>query len=153
LLSAKLGITQQRFFLNTFKKNLKTFAECRVSEHSAKNFHKKKKMKTLCRVLTNTGYSAVTAPFLCRVLSERSAKPLPSARQMALGKGGFADDFFSKCSLPSVTLDEAFAKCIRGFAGKVLVSGSEWSGVRRTAQHTYTSSRHVSVMEGISCRD
>jgi hypothetical protein len=69
-----------------FQTKLKTFAECRVSGHSTKNFHKKRKMKTLCQVAARlalgkavvAGSSAVMAPFLCRVLSERSAKPLPT---------------------------------------------------------------------------
>jgi hypothetical protein len=45
-----------------------------------------------------------------------SAKPLPSARQKALGKDVFADEIFAECPLPSVTLDKAFAECNRGFA-------------------------------------
>jgi hypothetical protein len=36
---------------------------------------------------------------------------LPSARQKALGKEGFADALFVKPSLPSVTLGKAFAEC------------------------------------------
>jgi hypothetical protein len=36
---------------------------------------------------------------------------LPSAREKALGKEGFADVLFAEPSLPSVTLGKAFAEC------------------------------------------
>jgi hypothetical protein len=36
---------------------------------------------------------------------------LPSAREKALGKEGFADALFAEPSLPSVTLGKAFAEC------------------------------------------
>jgi hypothetical protein len=41
---------------------------------------------------------------------------LPSAREKALGKEGFADALFTEPSLPSVTLGKAFAECFEGFA-------------------------------------
>jgi hypothetical protein len=47
------------------------------------------------------------------IFSENS---LPSVRQKALGKDGFADDFFTKWLLPSVTLGKGFAECNWGFA-------------------------------------
>jgi hypothetical protein len=34
----------------------------------------------------------------------------------ALGKEPFADEIFAECSLPSVTLDKAFAECKIAFA-------------------------------------
>jgi hypothetical protein len=49
---------------------------------------------------------AVTAVFLCRVLS--GTRQLPSAREKVLGKEGFADALFAEPSLPSV---KAFAEC------------------------------------------
>jgi hypothetical protein len=54
---------------------------------------------------------AVTATFLCRVLSGTRQRVLPSARQKALGKEGFADALFAEPSLPSVTLGKGFAEC------------------------------------------
>jgi hypothetical protein len=45
---------------------------------------------------------AVTATFLCRVLSSTRQRVVPSARQKALGKEGFADALFAEPSLPSV---------------------------------------------------
>jgi hypothetical protein len=54
---------------------------------------------------------AVTAAFLCRVLSGTRQRGLPSAREKALGKEGFADALFAELSLPSVTLGKAFAEC------------------------------------------
>jgi hypothetical protein len=72
------------------------FAECR-KRHSAK--------------LPSPSPGAVTATFLCRVLSGTRQRVLSSARQKALGKGGFADALFAEPSLPSVTLDKAFAEC------------------------------------------
>jgi hypothetical protein len=41
---------------------------------------------------------------------------LPSAREKALGKEGFADAMCAKPSLPSATLGKAFAECFYGFA-------------------------------------
>jgi hypothetical protein len=41
---------------------------------------------------------------------------LPSVRKKALGKEPFADEIFAECSLPSVTLDKAFAECKIAFA-------------------------------------
>jgi hypothetical protein len=54
---------------------------------------------------------AVTATFLCRVLSGTRQRGLPSAREKALGKEAFADALFAESSLPSVTLGKAFTEC------------------------------------------
>jgi hypothetical protein len=54
---------------------------------------------------------AVTAAFLCRVLSGTRQRVLPSAWEKALGKEGFVDALFAEPSLPSVTLGKAFAEC------------------------------------------
>ena len=54
--------------------------------------------------------------FFCRVLTWHSAKALPSAQYVALGKETFADGFFVDCSLPNAALGKAFAECNRGFA-------------------------------------
>jgi hypothetical protein len=56
-------------------------------------------------------HGAVTAAFLCRVLPGTWQRGLPSAREKALGKEGFADALFAEPSLPSVTLGKAFAEC------------------------------------------
>jgi hypothetical protein len=45
---------------------------------------------------------AVTAAFLCRVLFGTRQRVLPSAREKALDKEGFADALFAEPSLPSV---------------------------------------------------
>jgi hypothetical protein len=45
------------------------------------------------------------------VLSGTRQRGLPSAREKALGKEAFADAVFAEPSLPSVTLDKAFAEC------------------------------------------
>jgi hypothetical protein len=45
------------------------------------------------------------------VLSGTRQRVLPSARQKALGKEGFADALFAESSLPSVTLGKGFAEC------------------------------------------
>jgi len=45
-----------------------------------------------------------------------SAKALPSARYIALGKEPFADKSYAGGSLPSVTLGKLFAECKLGFA-------------------------------------
>jgi hypothetical protein len=45
-----------------------------------------------------------------------SAKSLPSARQIVLGKEAVADIQFAERSLPSVTLDKVFAECKIVFA-------------------------------------
>jgi hypothetical protein len=45
------------------------------------------------------------------VLSGTRQRVLSSARQKALGKGGFADVLFAEPYLPSVTLGKAFAEC------------------------------------------
>jgi hypothetical protein len=54
---------------------------------------------------------AVTAAFLCQVLSGTRQRGLPSAREKALGKEGFTDALFAEPYLPSVTLGKAFAEC------------------------------------------
>jgi hypothetical protein len=72
------------------------FAECHQG-HSAK--------------LPSPSSGAVTAAFLCRVLSGTRQRSLPSAREKALSKEGFADALFAEPSLPSVTLGKAFAEC------------------------------------------
>jgi hypothetical protein len=59
---------------------------------------------------------AVTTTFLCRVLPDNRQTSLPSAREKVLGKEAFADVLFAEPSLPSATLDKAFAKCFWGFA-------------------------------------
>ena len=81
-------------------KNLKTknFAECRPVGTRQSRRH---------RFLDH---------FLCRGLARHSAKALPSARQMALGKGCFFGHFFPECPLSSAALGKAFAECIWGFA-------------------------------------
>jgi hypothetical protein len=56
---------------------------------------------------------AITAAFLCRVLSGTRQSSLSSAREKALGKEGFVDALFAKPSLPSVTLGKAFAECFK----------------------------------------
>jgi hypothetical protein len=113
------------------------FAECRT-EHSAKNLTWGPSLagslpsaarKTLGKANffaeCHKGHSAkppspspgaVTAAFLCRVLSGTRQRSLPSAREKALGKEGFADALFAEPSLPSVTLGKAFAECFQGFA-------------------------------------
>jgi hypothetical protein len=54
---------------------------------------------------------AVTAAFLCRVLSGTRQTTLPSALEKVLGKDGFADALYAEPSLPSATLGKAFAEC------------------------------------------
>jgi hypothetical protein len=54
---------------------------------------------------------AVTATFLCRVLSGTRQTTLPSAREKVLDKDGFADALCVEPSLPSATLGKAFAEC------------------------------------------
>jgi hypothetical protein len=72
------------------------FAECHQG-HSAKS--------------PSPSPSAVTAAFLCRVLSGTRQTSLSSAREKALGKEGFVDAMFAESYLPSVTLGKAFAEC------------------------------------------
>jgi hypothetical protein len=113
------------------------FAECRT-EHSAKNLtwgpslagslpsvpRGTRQRWVFCQVLPgrhsakppSPSRGAVTAAFLCRVLSGTQQRSLPSAREKALGKEGFADALFAEPSLPSVTLGKAFAECFQGFA-------------------------------------
>jgi hypothetical protein len=45
------------------------------------------------------------------VLAGTRQRGVPSAREKTLGKKGFADALFAEPSLPSVTLDKAFAEC------------------------------------------
>jgi hypothetical protein len=71
------------------------FAECHHG-HSAK--------------LPSPSPGAVTAAFLCRVLSGTRQRSLPSSREKALSKEGFADALFAEPSLPSVTLGKVFAE-------------------------------------------
>jgi hypothetical protein len=66
------------------------FAECR-RRHSAKD--------------PSPSLGAVTVTFLCRV-----------PRQKVLGKEAVVDVQFAERSLPSVTLDKAFAECKIAFA-------------------------------------
>jgi hypothetical protein len=73
-----------------------SFAECRLG-HSAKT--------------PSPSPVAVTAAFLCQVLSGTRQTTLPSARERVLGKDGFADALYAEPSLPSVTLDKEFAEC------------------------------------------
>jgi hypothetical protein len=73
-----------------------SFVECRLG-HSAKT--------------PSPSPVTVTATFLCRVLSSTRQTTLPSAREKVLGKDGFADALCAEPSLPSATLDKAFAEC------------------------------------------
>jgi hypothetical protein len=73
-----------------------SFAECHPG-HSAKTL--------------SPSPDAVTAAFLCRVLSGTRQTFLSSAREKVFGKEGFADALCVEPSLPSVTLDKAFAEC------------------------------------------
>jgi hypothetical protein len=73
-----------------------SFAECRLG-HSVKT--------------PSPSPVAVTAAFLCRVLSYTRQTTLPSAREKVLGKDDFADTLYVKPSLPSETLGKAFAEC------------------------------------------
>jgi hypothetical protein len=52
----------------------------------------------------------ITAAFLCRVPPGTRQTSLPSAREKVLGKEGFADALCAEPSLPSATLDKAFAE-------------------------------------------
>jgi hypothetical protein len=73
-----------------------SFAECHPG-HSAKTL--------------SPSPGAVTAAFLCRVLSGTRQTSLPSAREKVLGKEGFADALCAEPSLPSATLGKVFAEC------------------------------------------
>jgi hypothetical protein len=75
-----------------------SFVECRLG-HSAKT--------------PSTSPIAVTAAFLCRVLSGTRQTTLPSAREKVLGKDGFTDALYVEPSLPSATLGKEFAECFR----------------------------------------
>jgi hypothetical protein len=48
---------------------------------------------------------AVTAAFLCRVLSGTRQTTLPSAREKVLDKDGFVDALYAEPSLPSATAE------------------------------------------------
>jgi len=50
------------------------------------------------------------------VNARHSAKPLPSVRDLALGKAGFTVKRFDGASLPSVALGKGFAECMGAFA-------------------------------------
>jgi hypothetical protein len=73
-----------------------SFAECQPG-HSAKTL--------------SPSLGAVTAAFLCRVLSGTRQSSLPSAREKVLGKEGFADALCVEPFLPSATLGKAFPEC------------------------------------------
>jgi hypothetical protein len=73
-----------------------SFAECHLG-HSAKT--------------PSPSPGAVTAAFLCRVLSGTQQTTLSSAREKVLGKEGFADALCAETSLPSATLGKDFAEC------------------------------------------
>jgi hypothetical protein len=82
-----------------------SFAECHL-RHSAKT--------------SSPSPGAITAAFLCRVLSGTRQTTLPSAREKVLGKEGFADACVSSplCrvrhsakTLSSATLGKDFAEC------------------------------------------
>jgi hypothetical protein len=92
--SAKMDFLPSAAWKTLGKANF--FAECHKG-HSAKP--------------PSPSLGAVTAAFLCRVLSGTRQRALPSAREKALGKEGFADALFAEPSLPSVTLGKAFAEC------------------------------------------
>jgi hypothetical protein len=132
------------------------FAEC-PTRHSAKmDFLPSAARKTLGKANffaeCHKGHSAkppspspgaVTAAFLCRVLSGTRQRSLPSAREKALGKEGFADALFAEPSLPSVILGKAFAECFQGFAecfrhsAKRLIPVVRWFSCRFTILRTY----------------
>ena len=105
-----------------WKKNKNFF--CRVPAMSplGEDFFFKKKGK-LCRVPATSplGKGAVrwafplTVTFQCRVLTWHSAKALPSAWYIALGKEPFVDKSYAGGSLQSVTLGKLFAECKLGF--------------------------------------
>jgi hypothetical protein len=96
---------------------LKKIKKFSARRHSAKNLKKLKKI--LCRVPAQlalgkavvSAFCFVMATFLCRVLSWRSAKPLPRARQKALGKEAFADKNFVMRSLSSAALGKVGVSC------------------------------------------
>ena len=98
---------------------------CRVPDAGTRQsiFLKKIKNTFLCRVSTHGTRQrgrhhdlAVTAAFLCRVLSWHSGNPLPSARHAALSKEAFAVRRYADSSLPSAALGKGFAKCKAFFA-------------------------------------
>ena len=83
------------------------FAECRSCGTRQRVFFKKK--------LDSVGRRP-TASNICRVPARHSAKPLPSARNLALGKAAFTGRGFDGGSLPSVALGKGFAVCKAAFA-------------------------------------
>jgi hypothetical protein len=87
-----------------------SFAECRLG-HSAKT--------------PSPSPVAVTAAFLCRVLSGTRQTTLPSAREKVLGKDGFADELYAEPSLPSATLGKAGDS---GSGGNHCMSGQIYFG-------------------------
>jgi hypothetical protein len=88
---------------------------------------------------------AVTATFLCRVLSGTRQRVLPSARQKALGKEGFADALFAEPSLLSVTLGKGFAECFRHSTKLLIpvVNGLYTQVQRRARATTYKHTRQL----------
>jgi hypothetical protein len=92
--SAKMDSLPSVVFQTLGKGN--SFVECHRG-HSAKT--------------SSSSPGAVTAAFLCRVLSGTWQTSLPSAREKVLGKEGFADALCAEPSLPSATLGKAFAEC------------------------------------------
>jgi hypothetical protein len=64
---------------------------------------------------------AVTAAFLCRVLSGTRQTSLPSAREKTLGKEGFAD---ALCAEPSCRVFLRLCRVLRAL-GKACESGSD----------------------------
>jgi hypothetical protein len=80
------------------------FAECHLG-HSAKNL-------TWGPSLAGSLPSVPSGKAAVSVTRRRNGHfSLPSARQKALGKEGFADALFAEPSLSSVTLGKAFAEC------------------------------------------
>ena len=87
------------------------FAECRRCGTRQRIFWEKIK-KIFCRVPDTSPLGkgdvrravSVRSTFLCRVLTWHSAKALPSARYIALGKEPFADKSYAGGSLPSANL-------------------------------------------------
>jgi hypothetical protein len=92
------------------------FAECHQG-HSAKP--------------PSSSPSAVTTAFLCRVLSGTRQRGLPSDREKALGKEGFADVLFAECHTRQ-SLCRVFLRLCRVLQalGKAIDSGSAFCSAR-----------------------
>ena len=122
--SAKLGTLPSASSIALGKSG--HFVECRRYGTRQRIFWKKIK-KIFCRVPDTSPLGkgdvrravSVRSTFLCRVLTWHSAKALPSARYIALGKEPFADKSYAGGSLPSVTLGKLFAECKLGFAERL----------------------------------